>query len=76
LLNSAATAMSPISLALAGPVSDYFDIRFWFIAGGIATLLIGISGFFIPVMMNLEDNHQTPRVDPGQNTANANSSSE
>ena len=76
LLNSAATAMSPISLALAGPVSDYFDIRFWFIAGGIATLLIGISGFFIPVMMNLEDNHQTPRVDPGQNTANANGSSE
>lgn len=58
LLNSAATAMSPISLALAGPVSDYFDIRFWYIAGGIGTLFIGIAGFFIPALMHIEDNRQ------------------
>ncbi len=58
LVGSAAAAMSPISLALAGPVSDKFGIRIWYIFGGSAALLIGIGSLFVPAIMNLENNHQ------------------
>jgi DHA3 family macrolide efflux protein-like MFS transporter len=56
LINSAAMAMAPLSLALAGPLSDWAGIRTWYILGGIISLLIGIGAFFIPVVMNVENN--------------------
>jgi len=57
LVNSAATAMTPLSLAVAGPVSDLVGIRTWYIFAGIACLLMGLAGFLIPAVMNLESNH-------------------
>ena len=57
LINSAATAMTPLSLAFAGPISDYVGIRTWYIFGGVFCLLIGLGAFLIPAIMNVENNH-------------------
>jgi DHA3 family macrolide efflux protein-like MFS transporter len=54
LLNSGATAIAPLGLLIAGPFSDWLGIRVWFWAGGILCVLIAISAFFRPVIMNVE----------------------
>jgi DHA3 family macrolide efflux protein-like MFS transporter len=56
LIISAATAMTPLSLMVAGPVSDAIGIRTWFWFGGVLCLLMGIGAFFIPAIMNVENN--------------------
>ena len=55
LVSSGATAISPLGLLIAGPVSDWLGIRVWFWAGGIICVLIAVRAFFIPVIMNVED---------------------
>lgn len=55
LTGSAATAMIPIGLALAGVLSDAFGIQIWFQLGGIVTILMGFLGLGIPAVMNIED---------------------
>ncbi len=57
LIMSAAAAMSPLSLMVAGPLSDTIGIRTWFWMGGMLCLLIGITAFFVPAIMNIENNH-------------------
>ncbi len=58
LLQSGATAISPLGLLLAGPVSDWLGIRVWFWVGGILCMLIAIAAFFRPVIMNVESHHE------------------
>ena len=43
-----------LGLAIAGPVADIVGARTWFIVGGITLTLMGITGFFVPAIMNLE----------------------
>jgi DHA3 family macrolide efflux protein-like MFS transporter len=57
LVGSAATAMTPLSLAVAGPVSDAIGIQAWYVFGGIVCLLMGAGALFIPAIMNVESNH-------------------
>ena len=47
-------AMSAIGLAIAGPTVDQIGVRFWFLLGGIVTMILGIVPFFIPVIMEVE----------------------
>ena len=56
LIISAATAMTPLSLMVAGPLSDAIGIRTWFWFGGLICLLMGIGAFFVPAIMNVESN--------------------
>jgi len=56
LVMSAATAMSPLSLMVAGPLSDSIGIRTWFWFGGILCLVMGLGAFFVPAIMNVENN--------------------
>jgi DHA3 family macrolide efflux protein-like MFS transporter len=56
LIMSAATAMTPLSLMVAGPLSDAIGIRTWFWFGGLICLLMGIGAFFVPAIMNVESN--------------------
>ena len=56
LIISAATAMTPLSLMVAGPLTDAIGIRTWFWFGGLICLLMGIGAFFIPAIMNVEEN--------------------
>ena len=36
--------------------SDVIGIRTWFWIAGLVTLLMGMAGFFIPEVMNVESN--------------------
>jgi DHA3 family macrolide efflux protein-like MFS transporter len=56
VLVSLATLMTPLSLAIAGPVSDAIGIRTWYWVAGLLSLLMGIASFFAPVIMNVENN--------------------
>jgi DHA3 family macrolide efflux protein-like MFS transporter len=55
LISSAAAAMSPIGLIIAGPVADKLGVQSWFIIGGVVTVLMGIVSLFVPAVMNFEE---------------------
>jgi len=55
LLSSAAGAASPLGLAVAGPVSDWLGVRSWYVAGGVACLLMGVIGLMLPALAHMED---------------------
>lgn len=55
LVGSLASAMSPLGLILAGPISDLISIQIWYIAGSLVTLGFGIGGFFSKALMSLEE---------------------
>jgi DHA3 family macrolide efflux protein-like MFS transporter len=57
LIGSVATAMMPISLLVAGPISDTLGLQTWFWVAGIACAIISIGGFFVPAIYNIEENH-------------------
>ena len=56
LLQSAAGAMSPVGLAIAGPIADWLGVQTWYIAGGIVCFLMGVVGFFLPAVAHIDDN--------------------
>jgi MFS transporter, DHA3 family, macrolide efflux protein len=58
LVNSGATAISPLGLLIAGPLSDALGIRVWFWAGGLICMLIGLAGFLVPAIMDMESNKE------------------
>jgi MFS family permease len=72
LVSSVAQAMMPLSLLIAGPVTDATSYQTWFWVAGIFNLLIGLGGFFVPALMNIEDNHKNkstcPRARAGSST--------
>ena len=55
LVISLATAMSPIGLAIAGPVADVWGVQSWFLFAGVFTIGIGVGAFFIPALMRIEE---------------------
>jgi DHA3 family macrolide efflux protein-like MFS transporter len=55
VMGSMSTAMTPIGLAIAGPVADWLGLQVWFLLGGALCLLMGIVSFFIPAVVHLED---------------------
>jgi len=58
LLGAGATAMMPLSLLIAGPISDRLGIRFWYIFGGSICILMTIASTFVPAIMNIENNNK------------------
>lgn len=62
LLGAGAAAMMPLSLLIAGPVSDHFGIRFWYIFGGSACILMSLAALFVPAIMNIENNHESAQI--------------
>ena len=55
LAMSGSAAMSPLGLAIAGPVADALGVQIWFLIGGIATVIMGVGSFFVPAIMRIED---------------------
>jgi DHA3 family macrolide efflux protein-like MFS transporter len=47
---------SPISLSLAGPISDWLGLQVWYLAAGAMCAAFGVIGRFIPTLMNIEEN--------------------
>ena len=55
LLGSVTNAMAPISLALAGPLADSFGPSAWFVVAGGLCVLMGLGGFLVPALMEIEE---------------------
>jgi DHA3 family macrolide efflux protein-like MFS transporter len=48
--------MMPLSLLVAGPISDWLGVRIWYLFGGGLCILITLVAFSIPAIMNIEQN--------------------
>ena len=55
MLESLVSAMMPISMLIAAPVAEWIGIRGWLLFGAAGCLVMGVSGFFIPALMNIEE---------------------
>ena len=51
---SAAMLVSPLALIVAGPFADMFGIQLWFLIAGTSCVLMGVFGFFLPDVMQME----------------------
>jgi DHA3 family macrolide efflux protein-like MFS transporter len=56
LMGSLLWITSPFSLAIAGPVSDRFGLQVWYLTAGTLCGVAGLSGFFVPAIVNVEEN--------------------
>jgi DHA3 family macrolide efflux protein-like MFS transporter len=59
---SLSAAVSPISMAVAGPIADAWGVRLWYVIGGIGPAVLMVAAFFAPPIMHLEDS-RGPRAD-------------
>ena len=57
VVKSMASAAWPLSLAVAGPVADVVGVRPWYIVGGAISVIMGLGAFFVPVIVNIEQNN-------------------
>ncbi len=66
LISSATSLIAPVSLAIAGPLSDSFGVQVWYVLGGGLCVLMGFTGLMIPALLHIEDNHRdaTPADHP------------
>ncbi len=55
LLQSAAGAMVPLGLIIAGPLADVLGVQIWFLVAGIAMAVMGIGALFVPAITRLDD---------------------
>lgn len=68
LVSSVAQAMMPLSLIVAGPVTDATSYQTWYWVAGILNLVIALVAFFIPALMNIESNHKNAQPENGEST--------
>jgi len=55
LIMSTSVAVSPIGLAIAGPVIELTGLRFWFVISGVVFMLGSLVGFTVPLVRTLEE---------------------
>jgi len=58
LMSSLIWVTSPISLAVAGPISDLLGLQVWYLAAGALCVVVGVAGAFIPALVRIEENSQ------------------
>jgi MFS transporter, DHA3 family, macrolide efflux protein len=63
---SAASLVSPIGLVIAGPLSDSFGVPLWFRVAGTTCALMGLAGFFIHEVMQMEEEKKGLSPEPSQ----------
>jgi len=47
--------MMPLGTAIAGPVADWLGVQVWFLLGGAVCTLMGVASFFVPAILDMED---------------------
>lgn len=55
LLESIVMAMMPLSMLVAAPMAGWMGVRGWLTFGAIGCLLMGLAGFFIPALIQIEN---------------------
>jgi len=55
LIMSSSVAVSPLGLALAGPIVEVTGLRFWFVISGFVFMIGSLVGFTVPVVRTLEE---------------------
>ena len=55
LVLSGSAAMTPLGLAIGGPLIDTLNVQFWFLIGGIVMAFIGLLAFFSKAVMRIEE---------------------
>jgi len=63
LVNAGATAMMPLSLMIAGPLSDWLGLRVWYWIGGVLCLVVTTIAFFTPAIIHIEDQPKKPSIE-------------
>jgi DHA3 family macrolide efflux protein-like MFS transporter len=52
---SLGAATGPIGLVLAGPLSDLYGIKVWFVGAGLVLGLISFTALFVPAILRIEE---------------------
>jgi DHA3 family macrolide efflux protein-like MFS transporter len=60
VMGSISMSLSPIGLAIAGPLSDRLGVQTWYITGAITCLLIMVVCVITPAIMQLEEGRGRP----------------
>ncbi len=58
LVQSGCGAMMPLGTLVAAPVANWLGIPAWFIVAGLVTATMGLVGFVLPVIANIERDMQ------------------
>ncbi len=59
LMMSLIMSMTPVGLALAGPVADLMGVRIWYLVAGVVMALMSVGAFFVPTLMRIEEESPT-----------------
>jgi DHA3 family macrolide efflux protein-like MFS transporter len=62
LVMSGAVAMTPLSLAVAGPLADRIGIQTWYVVAGLTCIAVGVVMRFTPALRNIEDRQQAAQT--------------
>ena len=55
LTQSAASAMTPIGLVLATPLTEWLGLQAWFVLGGLTCIIMSLSSMLIKAIATVED---------------------
>jgi DHA3 family macrolide efflux protein-like MFS transporter len=58
LVISLCGAVTPLSMAIAGPLADKVGVRTLYLVAGVAQIVLGAGAFFVPAIMHVEDTHR------------------
>jgi DHA3 family macrolide efflux protein-like MFS transporter len=64
LISSATSLIAPVSLAIAGPLSDSLGAQVWYVLGGGLCVLMGLTGLTIPALLQIEDQRRDAATPP------------
>jgi DHA3 family macrolide efflux protein-like MFS transporter len=71
LLQSAAGAMIPLGLAIAGPLADHLSIQTWFLVAGVAIAVMALGALFVPAVTRLDRVGSNEGTDAAASSADA-----
>ncbi len=69
VIGSLTAAMIPLGMLIAGPVADAIGARPIFIIAGVAQIALGVGSFFVPVIIQVEENQRPASGGEGEKHA-------